>query len=61
MITHPIEKVEAIIKKKDGYFTEEEANKISRKIMDLLAPLHKENKYDIETGFDTTKTSTEIP
>ncbi|GAG23412.1 unnamed protein product, partial [marine sediment metagenome] len=41
MITNPIEKVEVNIKKKDGYFTQEEADQISLKILGLLTPIDK--------------------
>ena len=61
MITHPIEKVEVNIKKKDGYYTKEEADQISLKILGLLTPIDKENKYDITISFVVDKTATEIP
>jgi len=61
MITHPIEKIEVNIKKKDGYYTEEEVEKISLKILGLLTPIDKENKYDITISSAVYKTETEIP
>jgi len=61
MITHPIEKVEVNIKKKDGYYTKEEADQISLKILELLTPIDKENKYDITISSVVVETATEIP